>query len=142
MENQETLLSISEKRAILARMVRGQWKPTRYIKVKDQLVAVQDELSAQMLLRILALDTRLAAQMKKEQQQQEKANSKATKTPVAEPTPAAAAEETPTPAPASPQATTPAQKKSQPAKQVPFKTLLRERNRKRTAAKKAAKAST
>lgn len=65
----EALLSIYEKRILLARMARSQWKQKRYIKLKDRIVEVEETLSTQMLLRILALDTRLAAQIQKEQRQ-------------------------------------------------------------------------
>lgn len=54
------LTSIRKKRAILARMIDGEYKVKRCVKLKDHIETVEDDLNPYALLRAMELDTKLA----------------------------------------------------------------------------------
>lgn len=60
------MVSLHEKRLILARMIRGQWKQVKHIKLKDTLHAVENDITPSALLRAIELDCKLAAGKYKE----------------------------------------------------------------------------
>lgn len=60
------MVSLHEKRLILARMIRGQWKQVKHIKLKDTLQAVENDITPSALLRAIELDCKLAAGKYKE----------------------------------------------------------------------------
>lgn len=122
-------LTTTEKRILIADMIRGNRKAKRHIRFKDSIVEVCDELSPQMIVRLLQLDTRLAALEKKEQAQQQV--EPASVQPEAAPT-TPSAEETATP----PTAKT--TKPGKPQKQETYKEMLRRKNRERMEAKRQA----
>lgn len=102
MENQQTStpettpLTIREKRALLASMIRGHRKTKRYVKVKDRIVELEEGLTATQILRALALDEKLAKQQRAEEAAQQQ-QSPAKPAPVA---PTTAAVQATAPAPA------------------------------------------
>ncbi len=60
------MVSLHEKRLILARMIRGQWKQVKHIKLKDTLHAVENDITPSALLRAIELDCKLATGKYKE----------------------------------------------------------------------------
>lgn len=52
--------SIAQKRAVLAKMISGEWKRKRYINLRQRVELVEEQISDHALLRAIALDTKLA----------------------------------------------------------------------------------
>ncbi len=57
---EQELTTIAQKRAILARMMSGQWQTKRYINLRDRVEEVTEDISDYALLRAIELDTKLA----------------------------------------------------------------------------------
>ncbi|MEZ5018195.1 MAG: terminase small subunit [Flavipsychrobacter sp.] len=57
---QQEYVSIAEKRAILAKMIGGDWKRKRYINLRQRVELVEEGISNHALLRAIELDTKLA----------------------------------------------------------------------------------
>ena len=55
----EKLLTINEKRTVLTKIIKGETKRVRYVKVKYGVQKVEEDLSADTVLRAIDLDTRL-----------------------------------------------------------------------------------
>ncbi|MBW7912439.1 MAG: hypothetical protein H3C54_01750 [Taibaiella sp.] len=58
-EFKEKLLTINEKRTVLTKIIKGETKRVRYVKVKYGVQKVEEDLSADTVLRAIDLDTRL-----------------------------------------------------------------------------------
>ncbi|HEY9177713.1 MAG TPA: hypothetical protein VIN07_08490, partial [Flavipsychrobacter sp.] len=55
----EKLLTINEKRTVLTKIIKGETKRVRYVKVKYGVQKVEEDLPADTVLRAIDLDTRL-----------------------------------------------------------------------------------
>lgn len=56
-----TLVSLHEKRMLLARMIRGQYKQVKHIRLKDSIQEVEADVTPSVLLRAIELDCKLAS---------------------------------------------------------------------------------
>ncbi|MCB0699711.1 MAG: hypothetical protein H6551_08485 [Chitinophagales bacterium] len=57
---QSELASIEQKRKLLAKMISGEYKVKRQIRVKDRIEEVEEDLNPYAMLRAIELDTKLA----------------------------------------------------------------------------------
>ena len=60
---QQQLLTIREKRAALTEMVNGNYKRKRYIKLKDKVEVVYEDISVYAVLRAIELDSKLSGEL-------------------------------------------------------------------------------
>lgn len=72
-ELQDQFTSIQEKRRILHLMITGQWKTKRYIKLKDRIEEVEEDISPHALLRAIELDAKLEEWQRRLAAEQEEA---------------------------------------------------------------------
>lgn len=134
-------MTIAYKRTILARMLQDSWTTKRHVKLKDTIVEVNEEASLAMLVRIIELDTKLAALEKKEQQAQQKLHAAPMQPQAAQEAPEQleVVQEAVATTPRAEQPATPPQAKTtkpgHPPKQETYKEMQRRKNRERMAAK-------
>jgi protein-tyrosine phosphatase len=60
---QQQLLTVREKRVALSEMVNGNYKRKRYIKLKDKVEVVYEDISVYAVLRAIELDSKLSGEL-------------------------------------------------------------------------------
>lgn len=68
--NASLLLSIAQKRILLAQFLCSNWKVKKHLKINGEIVEVNDDINPALILRAIAMDMKLEKEQQKLEQQE------------------------------------------------------------------------